>query len=67
MKGFGAKRAGREALTARGERMRCLHPRYRSVIWIETSEQKLDLLQFAACSVAQPSTGPAEIVRRRIF
>jgi hypothetical protein len=28
------------------------------------TEQKLDLLQFAACGVAKPCTGPAEVVRR---
>jgi hypothetical protein len=28
------------------------------------TEQKLDLLQFAARGVAKPCTGPAEVVRR---
>jgi hypothetical protein len=86
MKGFAAKRAGREGFATVGlsdttsgrrqtsasmpirsftaERMRCLQPRYRSVVWIDTCpEQELNLLQFAARRVVQPSTYPPEIVR----
>jgi hypothetical protein len=53
---------GSRSLTARLSA--CLHPMCRSVVWTNACpQQELDLLQFAARSVAQSRAGPPQVVR----
>src|ERR1700676_3997921 len=47
------------------DRIRCLQPRY-GRLHRNVPQKKLDLLQLASRSVAEPSTGPSKIVWRQL-